>query len=605
MPAIMRDLTSLLTMSMNQDQMTLTLPEDTPPELAGVLEEPIQVVDLFAGPGGLGEGFSSSGGGKSFEIIVSAEMDPKAWETLRLRAFYRLLRKKMPERLFEYYDYCNSPSATGGFTPSAVTLPLWEEAAEEAKCITLGSDLGNGILDKALDERLDGNRPWVLIGGPPCQAYSIVGRARNQAKADYKAEDDHRHFLYKEYLRIIRERQPTVFVMENVKGILSSKVNDQRIFSSILRDLSDPHQALHTEGRGKQYRIYSLATGASFGPGDDVEKIDPKTFILKAEDYGIPQARHRVILLGIATDSLPASANLVTLRKAASRVSVGEVLCHLPKLRSTLTKMADSRDAWETVIREHLEYLCSEIEPVNASMWSELNTLWNHFNAPERSGGRRVARVAGRTDGSTGIALLDAWYLDENLDYWLNHDARGHMPSDLLRYLYAALYARAHDASPKGHKEFALEGLAPNHRNWKSGKFSDRFRVQVEGAPATTITSHISKDGHYFIHYDPSQCRSLTVREAARLQTFPDNYFFQGNRTEQFHQVGNAVPPLLASKIARVVFRIMFEKIRAFDKAKSYDNAVVPVVNPFISNQLGTAKALIAVSSIRQTKAMK
>ncbi|MFD1693568.1 DNA cytosine methyltransferase [Azotobacter chroococcum] len=88
----------------------------------------------------------------------------------------------------------------------------------------------------------------MLIGGPPCQAYSIVGRARNQAKADYKAEDDHRHFLYKEYLRIIRERQPTVFVMENVKGILSAKVNDQRIFSNILRDLSDPHQALHKGG---------------------------------------------------------------------------------------------------------------------------------------------------------------------------------------------------------------------------------------------------------------------------------------------------------------------------------------------------------------------
>lgn len=563
----MRDLTSLLTMSMNQDQMTLALPENTPPEPATVLDEPIQVVDLFAGPGGLGEGFSSSGGGKSFEIIVSAEMDPKAWETLRLRAFYRLLRKKMPERLFEYYDYCNSSSAPGGFTPSTVTQSLWEEASEEAKCITLGSDLGNGILDKALDERLDGKRPWVLIGGPPCQAYSIVGRARNQAKADYKAEDDHRHFLYKEYLRIIRERQPTVFVMENVKGILSSKVNDQRIFSSILTDLSDPHQALHRGGSGKQYRIHSLATGASFGPGDDVDKIDPRTFILRAEDYGIPQARHRVILLGIATDSLQASAEMVTLSKAAARVSVGQVLQGLPKLRSTLTKMADSRDGWRAVVREQLEYLCKELDPAaDIDLWDRLHTLFHRFEAPYISGGRRVKRAAGKSDGFTGVEQLDDWYLDEDLDCWLNHEARGHMPSDLRRYLYAAAYAQVHDTSPKGHKEFALEGLAPDHKNWKSGKFSDRFRVQMEGGPATTITSHISKDGHYFIHYDPSQCRSLTVREAARLQTFPDNYFFQGNRTEQFHQVGNAVPPLLASKIAAVVFSVMFEKVDAYDR---------------------------------------
>lgn len=131
------------------------------------------------------------------------------------------------------------------------------------------------------------------------------------------------------------------------------------------------------------------------------------------------------------------------------------------------------------------------------------------------------------------------------------------MESDLKRYVYAAAFAKATGVSPKGHEEFALKGLAPDHENWESGKFADRFRVQLKNRPSTTITSHIAKDGHYFIHYDPLQCRSLTVREAARLQTFPDDYFFQGNRTQQYHQVGNAVPPFLAGKIAEIVSEIL------------------------------------------------
>lgn len=131
------------------------------------------------------------------------------------------------------------------------------------------------------------------------------------------------------------------------------------------------------------------------------------------------------------------------------------------------------------------------------------------------------------------------------------------MPSDLGRYFYTAVFGRAYKRTPKGHLDFPLKGLAPEHANWESGKFIDRFRVQRYEAPSTTVTSHIAKDGHYFIHPDPGQCRSLTVREAARLQTFPDNYFFQGNRTQQYHQVGNAVPSLLANKIAHVVYSIL------------------------------------------------
>ena len=150
------------------------------------------------------------------------------------------------------------------------------------------------------------------------------------------------------------------------------------------------------------------------------------------------------------------------------------------------------------------------------------------------------------------------WYYDENLKGVCNHSARGHMKEDLFRYLYAACFATAYGKSPII-LEFPEE-LWPKHKNvWETldgSMFADRFRVQVKDRPSTTITSHISKDGHYFIHPDPYQCRSFTVREAARLQTFPDNYFFEGNRTEQFHQVGNAVPPLLARQIADIVNKL-------------------------------------------------
>ena len=139
----------------------------------------------------------------------------------------------------------------------------------------------------------------------------------------------------------------------------------------------------------------------------------------------------------------------------------------------------------------------------------------------------------------------------------LNHETRTHLKEDLARYLFSAIYLEKKGDFPKL-RDYP-DWLLPNHKNARGTKFADRFRTQRPEEPATTITSHISKDGHYFIHYDPEQCRSLTVREAARIQTFPDNYFFCGARTHQFHQVGNAVPPYLAYQIAKIVNNIFSE----------------------------------------------
>ena len=148
-------------------------------------------------------------------------------------------------------------------------------------------------------------------------------------------------------------------------------------------------------------------------------------------------------------------------------------------------------------------------------------------------------------------AKFAAWIEDPNLARILQHETRGHIPGDLGRYLFASTFAKVRRISPRL-SEFP-EFLQPAHANRESGAFTDRFRVQLWHRPASTVTSHVSKDGHYFIHPDPLQCRSLTVREVARLQTFPDNYIFCGPRTEQYKQVGNAVPPYLARQIALAV----------------------------------------------------
>ena len=143
----------------------------------------------------------------------------------------------------------------------------------------------------------------------------------------------------------------------------------------------------------------------------------------------------------------------------------------------------------------------------------------------------------------------------KKLDGYFNHESRSHMDTDLKRYFFNVIYSDVKDKSPL--LADYPELLLPEHKNTKSGNHKDRFRTVLKHLPGKTITSHISKDGHAYIHYDPKQCRSLTVREAARIQSFPDNYYFCGHRTQQYHQVGNAVPPYLAYQIAGIVHQII------------------------------------------------
>jgi DNA (cytosine-5)-methyltransferase 1 len=177
-----------------------------------------------------------------------------------------------------------------------------------------------------------------------------------------------------------------------------------------------------------------------------------------------------------------------------------------------------------------------------------------HVEVPE------LDRGAEFIPGNFGVTYRPDWFVDGKLEGICNHSTREHMPRDLHRYLYAACFAQCYGQSPRL-RDFPTD-LLPDHDNVHlalngHGFFADRFRVQVGDRCATTITSHMAKDGHGFIHPDPKQCRSLTVREAARLQTFPDNYLFCGPRTQKYVQVGNAVPPLLAQGVARIVWTLL------------------------------------------------
>lgn len=510
----------------------------------------IPVIDLFSGPGGLGEGFAGLEDGKEFNMIVSAEMDEAAHKTLQLRSFYRLLKADGPH-LQTYYDFCN------GIQSEPVTdrtATIWKLAEKEARRIELGTEEGNRELDDLLRKGVKKHSDCVLIGGPPCQAYSLVGRSRNMGKKDYRPEDDHRHFLYREYLRVLQKVRPAVFVMENVKGILSSRVGESRIFHDILLDLVDPDSALNGR-RGREdhcYRICSLVTDTRFRRGMDAGDINVHDFVVRAEEHGIPQARHRVILLGIREDIIREPSSLARARK---QLSVRDAIGDLPKLRSLMTKADDSSKAWANKVADYMSCL-SRLADKEGMQDLSATLAKNSLEVEKNLNFGCLRMPLSEADNYPRSPFAKA-LADPRLKVILNHEARGHMIKDLRRYAFASTYAMVHGISPKGHGQFSLHGLAPHHKNWQTGQFADRFRVQVWDHSATTVTSHIAKDGHYFIHPDPTQCRSLTVREAARLQTFPDNYFFLGNRTQQFHQVGNAVPPMLASTIARLVRKLL------------------------------------------------
>ena len=274
-----------------------------------------------------------------------------------------------------------------------------------------------------------------------------------------------------------------------------------------------------------------------------------------------------MILLGVRDDIRGVPTPLGT----QDQMPLKRVLTGLPRLRSGLSRsrhngryvrLKDSTELWLEVIRDGIgteehrkRWIRGAAKVAGKDVVAHLVSVVAGLKAPRA--GRGGHFVACDPDLDHEDPLFD-WFIDERLAGACNHETRTHLDKDLLRYLYAASFARVKGISPKL-RDFPSD-LQPLHKSRESGIFVDRFRVQLWNQPSTTVTSHISRDGHYYIHPDPSQCRSLTVREAARLQTFPDNYFFVGGRTAQYTQVGNAVPPLLARQIAEIAWKLLSGK---------------------------------------------
>ncbi len=507
----------------------------------------ITVIDLFAGPGGLGEGFSSfknQNHEHTFKIALSVEKEANAHKTLELRSFFRQFNGEAPE---DYYQYLK------GELDRDTLFQRYPSEARAAAMETLAGprEMGKREDDAVIREYLENLKgvdgPKVVIGGPPCQAYSLVGRSRNRGIKGYSAKKDARHFLYREYLRVLHAVQPEVFIMENVKGILSSRVDGNSIFGSVLQDLEDPGSALGLK-KSKRYRIFSLSEEAERDLFDPVPRNSD--YVIRSEEFGIPQARHRVILLGIEEAQYHNFTG--AMEKNPKQLNTESVLYDLPVIRSGLTPAsADSSEAWARLVRKASQQVKKEfckIDLVNSGLekYAEMAGKIKSRGAP----------FIKRTKNFSKSNPLKTWFEDERLSGFTNHMSRGHKPDDLVRYFFCSSYALQNGGASAKAADFPAP-LKPNHKNWDSGIFVDRFKVQAKNKCASTITSHIAKDGHYYIHYDPSQCRSLTVREAARLQTFPDNYFFEGYQTAQYVQVGNAVPPYLAAQIASKVYEIL------------------------------------------------
>ena len=406
------------------------------------------VVDLFAGCGGLGEGFAAvgrdpaapwSGSSPRFRVALSVEKHAAACATLRLRAFFHAF----PPRAVpgSYYDVLR-----GGLAAEEL-YERFPPAAAAARGAVWGAELGRvdpAEADARVAAAIGGRADWVLCGGPPCQAYSVVGRSRVGGidPADVRVR------LYREFVRVLAAHAPPVFVMENVTGLLSARVDGERVFDALRADLEDPPAALARWGNGRSaarpargtargtaagYRLHAVAGPARIGgPG-------PADFVVEADRHGVPQARRRVILVGVRAD-LSARPRALPVAAPADRPTVADALAGLPAVRSGLSKEPDGAAEWVAAVGA----------AAAAPWWSapgELADVRDRAAAavrqlaapPAGRGGPFVP--AGPEDGAAPGGRFGAWVTDGRVGGSATHEARAHRRDDLHRDLFCAAHA--------------------------------------------------------------------------------------------------------------------------------------------------------------------
>lgn len=388
-------------------------------------------IDLFAGCGGLSEGFYKEG----YKSLLHIEIDKDACKTLRTR--------------MKYYGYSD------------------KEINEAVLCADITSDGIIEEIDKRVCEDVD-----IIIGGPPCQAFSTVGRAQSPDSMN----NDPRNYLFENYLHILNHLKPKIFIFENVKGILTAKPKGVKIFDIIVREMS------------KTYNVVS----------------NPKTILLNAADYGVPQIRERVIIIGVRND--------------IDYIDVNDIYENIPKSHSDINPFLPN---YVTVGEAILD-----LPKLNSGEGEEI---------------QHVDLIDSPNDYLKKIGN------DSGIVY--NHTARRHNELDRERYRILS--------KNKNWKLKDLQVVRPDLVHHNPKHFGNRYTVQESDKPGKTVVAHLYKDGNLFIHPDYKQARTFTVREAARIQSFPDDFIFEGSRTSQFKQVGNAVPPLMAEVFAKTLAKYL------------------------------------------------